>query len=155
MHHIHILRSCSSPCCNLVFIILLFKYTKLIQEYKNAKRAAALQLQLQYHEYFLTNVNIAFLEITPFISPSGCLAGCPIKGDGRSYYHTSYQAQFKGEWSPPVKSSEKVTMNLRRIRTQLKDSTLPCWILYWKGCDLCMWKSEGWKGRDGKHGDCA
>ncbi|NXJ68381.1 TEX45 protein, partial [Rostratula benghalensis] len=30
-----------------------------------------------------------------------------IKEDGRSYYDTSYQAQFKGEWSPPAKPSEK------------------------------------------------
>ncbi|NXI62704.1 TEX45 protein, partial [Anseranas semipalmata] len=30
-----------------------------------------------------------------------------IKGDGQSYYNTSYQAQFKGEWSPPAKPSEK------------------------------------------------
>ncbi|NXE79701.1 TEX45 protein, partial [Cochlearius cochlearius] len=30
-----------------------------------------------------------------------------IKGDGQSYYNTSYQAQFKGEWSPPAKPREK------------------------------------------------
>ncbi|XP_065515039.1 stabilizer of axonemal microtubules 5 isoform X2 [Lathamus discolor] len=32
-----------------------------------------------------------------------------IKGDGQSYYHTSYQAQFTGEWNPPAKPSEKHT----------------------------------------------
>ncbi|NXN40351.1 TEX45 protein, partial [Rhinoptilus africanus] len=37
--------------------------------------------------------------------PRGCVP--TIKGDGRSYYDTSYQAQFKGEWSPPAKPSGK------------------------------------------------
>ncbi|KAM9254506.1 stabilizer of axonemal microtubules 5 [Cariama cristata] len=35
----------------------------------------------------------------------GCVP--TVKGDGQSYYHTSYQAQFKGEWSPPAKPNEK------------------------------------------------
>ncbi|NXX58472.1 TEX45 protein, partial [Scopus umbretta] len=36
-------------------------------------------------------------------------AGCVpiIKEDGQSYYSTSYQAQFQGEWNPPAKPSEK------------------------------------------------
>ncbi|XP_032059818.1 testis-expressed protein 45 [Aythya fuligula] len=46
-------------------------------------------------------------EIQPVARARHVYRGCPIKGDGRSYYHTSYQAQFKGEWSPPVKPSEK------------------------------------------------
>ncbi|NXQ82868.1 TEX45 protein, partial [Nyctibius grandis] len=33
----------------------------------------------------------------------------PIEGDGQSYYTTSYQAQFKGEWSPAAKPSVKGT----------------------------------------------
>ncbi|KFQ54502.1 Uncharacterized protein C19orf45, partial [Pelecanus crispus] len=41
----------------------------------------------------------------PRPSPPGCVP--TIKGDGQSYYSTSYQAQFKGEWSPPAKPSEK------------------------------------------------
>ncbi|XP_035748243.1 uncharacterized protein LOC104124426 [Egretta garzetta] len=36
---------------------------------------------------------------------TGCVP--TIKGDGQSYYDTSYQAQFKGEWSPPAKPREK------------------------------------------------
>ncbi|XP_065508694.1 stabilizer of axonemal microtubules 5 [Caloenas nicobarica] len=35
----------------------------------------------------------------------GCVP--TIRGDGQSYYNTSYQAQFKGEWSPPAKPSGK------------------------------------------------
>ncbi|XP_010160769.1 testis-expressed protein 45, partial [Antrostomus carolinensis] len=30
-----------------------------------------------------------------------------LKEDGQSYYNTSYQAQFKGEWNPPAKPSVK------------------------------------------------
>ncbi|KFQ74978.1 Uncharacterized protein C19orf45, partial [Phoenicopterus ruber ruber] len=41
----------------------------------------------------------------PWRSQRGCVP--TIKGDGQSYYHTSYQAQFKGEWSPPAKPSDK------------------------------------------------
>ncbi|XP_009868461.1 PREDICTED: uncharacterized protein C19orf45 homolog, partial [Apaloderma vittatum] len=46
-------------------------------------------------------------EVQPAAGPwrGGCVP--TIKGDGRSYYHTSYQAQFQGEWSPPAKPSEK------------------------------------------------
>ncbi|XP_014808348.1 PREDICTED: uncharacterized protein C19orf45 homolog isoform X1 [Calidris pugnax] len=36
-----------------------------------------------------------------------------IKEDERSYYDTSYQAQFKGEWSPPAKPSEKYTSRIK------------------------------------------
>ncbi|XP_050766665.1 testis-expressed protein 45 [Gymnogyps californianus] len=48
-------------------------------------------------------------EIQPAARPWHSHRGCvpTIKGDGQSYYHTSYQAQFKGEWSPPAKPSEK------------------------------------------------
>ncbi|XP_029889550.1 testis-expressed protein 45 [Aquila chrysaetos chrysaetos] len=48
-------------------------------------------------------------EIQPAARPRHLHRGCvpTIKGDGQSYYHTSYQAQFKGEWSPPAKPSEK------------------------------------------------
>ncbi|KFP29317.1 Uncharacterized protein C19orf45, partial [Colius striatus] len=35
----------------------------------------------------------------------GCVP--PIQSDGQAYYHTSYQAHFKGEWTPPAKPSEK------------------------------------------------
>ncbi|NWQ91710.1 TEX45 protein, partial [Burhinus bistriatus] len=45
------------------------------------------------------------LAARPWRSPRGCVP--TIKGDGQSYYDTSYQAQFKGEWSPPAKPSEK------------------------------------------------
>ncbi|NWH17837.1 TEX45 protein, partial [Grus americana] len=41
----------------------------------------------------------------PWYSHRGCVP--TIRGDGQSYYNTSYQAQFKGEWSPPAKPSEK------------------------------------------------
>ncbi|XP_009981770.1 PREDICTED: uncharacterized protein LOC104376818, partial [Tauraco erythrolophus] len=30
-----------------------------------------------------------------------------IQGDGQSYYETSHQAQFRGQWSPPAKPSKK------------------------------------------------
>ncbi|NXK09087.1 TEX45 protein, partial [Herpetotheres cachinnans] len=48
-------------------------------------------------------------EIQPPPRPWHSHRGCVpiIKEDGQSYYHTSYQAQFKGEWSPPAKPSEK------------------------------------------------
>ncbi|KFQ68356.1 Uncharacterized protein C19orf45, partial [Phaethon lepturus] len=48
-------------------------------------------------------------EIQPAARPWHSHRGCDptIKGDGQSYYNTSYQAQFKGEWSPPAKPSEK------------------------------------------------
>ncbi|KAM6369411.1 stabilizer of axonemal microtubules 5 [Pluvialis apricaria] len=48
-------------------------------------------------------------ETQPAARPRHSHRGCvpTIKGDGQSYYDTSYQAQFKGEWSPPVKPSEK------------------------------------------------
>ncbi|NXT31001.1 TEX45 protein, partial [Pelecanoides urinatrix] len=48
-------------------------------------------------------------EILPAARPWRSHRGCvpTIKGDGQSYYNTSYQAQFKGEWSPPAKPSEK------------------------------------------------
>ncbi|NXH68854.1 TEX45 protein, partial [Hydrobates tethys] len=48
-------------------------------------------------------------ETQPAARPWHWLRGCvpTIKGDGQSYYNTSYQAQFKGEWSPPAKPSEK------------------------------------------------
>ncbi|XP_064325817.1 stabilizer of axonemal microtubules 5 [Phalacrocorax carbo] len=48
-------------------------------------------------------------EIRPAARPWPSRRGCvpTIKGDGQSYYNTSYQAQFKGEWTPPVKPSEK------------------------------------------------
>ncbi|NXW55455.1 TEX45 protein, partial [Eurystomus gularis] len=41
----------------------------------------------------------------PWPSPRGCVP--TVAGDGRSRYCTSYQAQFKGEWSPPAKPSRK------------------------------------------------
>ncbi|NWT46109.1 TEX45 protein, partial [Chroicocephalus maculipennis] len=41
----------------------------------------------------------------PWQSHGGCVP--TIKGDGQSYYDTSYQAQFKGERRPPAKPSEK------------------------------------------------
>ncbi|NWY62201.1 TEX45 protein, partial [Chionis minor] len=41
----------------------------------------------------------------PWRSHRGCVP--TIKGDGQSYYDTSYQAQFKGEWTPPAKPSKK------------------------------------------------
>ncbi|KAM9111838.1 stabilizer of axonemal microtubules 5 [Pangshura tecta] len=41
-------------------------------------------------------------------APCAHLGGIPtIKGDGCSYYGTSYQAQFEGGWIPPVKSCGK------------------------------------------------
>ncbi|KAF1450977.1 TEX45 protein, partial [Pygoscelis papua] len=48
-------------------------------------------------------------EIQPTARPWHSQRGCvpTIKGDGQSYYNTSYQAQFKGEWSPPAKPSKK------------------------------------------------
>ncbi|NXT03053.1 TEX45 protein, partial [Jacana jacana] len=48
-------------------------------------------------------------EIQPTARPwQLCRGYVPIfKEDGRSYYDTSYQAQFKGEWSPPAKPREK------------------------------------------------
>ncbi|KFV57104.1 Uncharacterized protein C19orf45, partial [Tyto alba] len=48
-------------------------------------------------------------EIQPAARPWHSHWGCvpTIKGDGQSYYHTSYQAQFKGEWSLPAKPGEK------------------------------------------------
>uniref|UniRef100_A0A8B9ITA0 Testis expressed 45 n=1 Tax=Amazona collaria TaxID=241587 RepID=A0A8B9ITA0_9PSIT len=50
-------------------------------------------------------------EVQPAARPWHSHRGCDptIKGDGQSYYHTSYQAQFKGEWSPPAKPSGKHT----------------------------------------------
>ncbi|NXF51967.1 TEX45 protein, partial [Oceanites oceanicus] len=47
----------------------------------------------------------------PWRSHRGCVP--TIKGDGQSYYNTSYQAQFKGEWSPPAKPSEKHTSRIK------------------------------------------
>ncbi|NXA23567.1 TEX45 protein, partial [Ibidorhyncha struthersii] len=48
-------------------------------------------------------------QTQPAARPRHSHRGCvpPIKGDGQSYYDTSYQAQFKGEWSLPAKPSEK------------------------------------------------
>ncbi|XP_062483498.1 stabilizer of axonemal microtubules 5 isoform X2 [Pezoporus occidentalis] len=50
-------------------------------------------------------------EVQPAARPWHSHRRCDptIKGDGQSYYHSSYQAQFKGEWSPPAKPSEKRT----------------------------------------------
>ncbi|NWX51429.1 TEX45 protein, partial [Steatornis caripensis] len=43
----------------------------------------------------------------PWLSRRGCVP--TIAGDGQSYYNTSYQTQFKGEWNPRAKLSEKGT----------------------------------------------
>ncbi|NXK76081.1 TEX45 protein, partial [Amazona guildingii] len=50
-------------------------------------------------------------EVQPAARPWHSHRGCDptIKGDGQSYYHTSYQAQFTGEWSQPAKPSGKHT----------------------------------------------
>ena len=47
------------------------------------------------------------------------------------------------------------SMILGRTKTRLKGSAFPCWILSWKGWDLCKWKPDGWKDREGKQRDCA
>ncbi|NXI42221.1 TEX45 protein, partial [Galbula dea] len=49
--------------------------------------------------------------IQPSARPWHLHRGCvpTIRGDGQSYYNTSYQAQFKGEWSPPPKPRAKYT----------------------------------------------
>ncbi|NWW86093.1 TEX45 protein, partial [Rhynochetos jubatus] len=37
----------------------------------------------------------------------------PIIGDRQSYYSTSYQAQFEGDWTPPAKPIEKLTSSIK------------------------------------------
>ncbi|XP_074834688.1 stabilizer of axonemal microtubules 5 isoform X2 [Carettochelys insculpta] len=51
----------------------------------------------------------AYEMLQPIVkAPCRHLGGIPtIKGDRRSYYGTSYQAQFEGGWIPPVKSCGK------------------------------------------------
>ncbi|NXS42133.1 TEX45 protein, partial [Balaeniceps rex] len=53
-------------------------------------------------------------EIQPAARPRHSHRGCVpmIKGDGQSYC-TSYQTQFKGEWSPPAKPSGKHTSPIK------------------------------------------
>ncbi|XP_042743157.1 LOW QUALITY PROTEIN: testis-expressed protein 45 [Lagopus leucura] len=48
-------------------------------------------------------------EVRPAARARHSHSGCApiIKGDGRPYYHTSHQTQFKGEHGPPAKPSEK------------------------------------------------